>query len=116
VSSANERGGRLVVSMPFRRNRSVTTMLEFSVANTAVALIASGRVLDERTEIVLVQALVESVRYTTDGSAPTTTHGHILFAGGFLPLYIEDAKSFRCIRADAAASDSAAIVASEHNF
>ena len=66
-----------------------------TVSNTALALVAP---LNEKTRYVLVSVNTEGVRVTFDGSAPTSTDGHLLAAGSERLLSREMAVALKMIR------------------
>jgi hypothetical protein len=113
--SPNFRGGRLMQAMPLRPVHGVT-MREVDVENTVVVIEASGFTLNARTEVVQIQCLGEAMRYTLDGSDPTPTHGFKFYVGASLELFVQDAKRFKCIREDAAASSAARLICGEFKF
>ena len=65
---------------------------------------AGGKPLTKygRNQYALISVETAQIRFTVDGTAPTTTVGHVLNAGDILELdSLEDMKSFRAIRTGA---------------
>ena len=65
---------------------------------------AGGKALTKygRNKYAIITVETAQIRFTLDGTAPTTTVGHLLNAGDILELdSLEDMKSFRAIRTGA---------------
>jgi len=75
------------------------TVATASIGLTAANLIADGIVRPKRAYCTLETA---QIRFRVDGSAPTTSEGHIMDIGGRLILEThEELKNFRAIRTGA---------------
>ncbi len=67
-----------------------------TVSTAPVSLAA----LDADTKVLLVSVEDQAIRYTIDGSTPTTTNGHVWAAGGESYFSYSFASAMQCIRDD----------------
>ena len=71
-----------------------STALGFTAANLALANSLYGRDIKN----VLVTVETNPIRFTTDGTTPTSTVGHLLSVGDIYTCDGEDVLKFRAIR------------------
>jgi hypothetical protein len=74
---------------------------KLTVSNTAIGLTSSAYTSGDKTaQIAFITIETNDVRYTYDGTTPTTSIGHYALAGSAITLFgTHDIQNFRVIRA-----------------
>lgn len=93
-----------------RRNVAAGSMLAEAIENTVVAL--GG--LHEQTEVVVLQVIGGTLRYTDDGSEPAPTHGFQLYDGAVVSWEVEMARVAKFIRENPGAVSAVSLAGGQY--